>query len=180
MVGGAVGPNRERERRPRRRRVDSEERTALHSPRRREAGAAAHGLGEAHLPVTNLGLWLQGLEGNSLENKVLGPETEGRRADEPAAFMAVTDDLAVLDLDPGLELIRLSKAIGVAQPLEVSLLEPIRRGLVVMADSELERDLGHALDGFRGNPGDGSDRRLDTHVTSLVVGATLDDSFTRV
>src|SRR6266508_4433906 len=176
MVGGAVGPNRERERRPRRRRVDPEERTALHPPRCWEAGAAAHGLDEARFPVTNLGLWLQGLERNSLENKVLGPETEGRRTDETAAFVAVTDDLAVLDLDPGPELIRLPKAICLAQPLEVALLEPIRRRLVVMADAELERDLGHALDGFRGNPGDCCDRRLDAHETLLVVGATLDDS----
>ena len=123
MVGGAVGANCERERRPRRRRINAEERTTLHSPWCGEASAAAHGLEEACFAVTkNLGLRLQSLEGNSLENEVLGPETEGRRADEPAAFVAVTDDLAVLDLDPGLEVIRLPKAIGLAQPLEVSLL----------------------------------------------------------
>jgi hypothetical protein len=63
-------------------------------------------------------------------------------------------DTAVLDLNPGLQLVRLTKAVGIAQPFEVAFLEPIGRRLVVVANAHLERDLRQALDRLRGNPGD--------------------------
>ncbi len=64
---------------------------------------------------------------------------------------------SVLHLDPGLELVRLAEAVGVAQPLELPAAEVGRRRLVVVADPELEGDLGHALDRLRGDPRDGGD-----------------------
>jgi hypothetical protein len=71
--------------------------------------------------------------------------------------MAIVDHPAILDLDPSLEVVGLSEPVGTAQSLEIALLQRVRRRLIVAADAEIERDPRHALDRFRGNPGDGSD-----------------------
>ena len=86
----------------------------------------------------------------------------------PAALMPVADDLAVLDLDPGPELVRLAKAVRVTQPLEITLGQLLGRRVVVVPDPDLERELGHARDRLGRNPRDRSYRRLDAHGTSSV------------
>src|SRR5829696_4177521 len=128
---------------------------------RRGAGRpvlAADGLDEANLVLAHLGVGPQGLEGDTLEDEILRAELERGRADVAVAFVPVVDDLAVLDLDPGPEVFRLTEAVLVAQPREIAGADPVGRRLVVMADPHLEGDLGHALDCLRGDPGDGDYR----------------------
>src|SRR5207244_1253660 len=76
-------------------------------------------------------------------------------------------DLAVLEVHPGFEVVGLTEAIGIAQPLEITLFQPVRRRFVVATDPELERDLGHAFDRLRRNPGDSGDGGLDSHRPTL-------------
>ena len=105
-----------------------------------------------------MGVRLQGLEGDTLEDEILRAELEGRRADVARALVPVPDDLAVFDFDPGPEVIGLAEAVFVAQAREIAGSDPVGRRLVVVADPELEGDLGHALDCLRGDPGDGGYR----------------------
>src|SRR4029079_18150913 len=123
-----------------------------------KAGAAADGLDESNLVLANLGLGPEGLEGDTLEDEIFWAELERRRADVARALMPVPDDLAVLDLDPGPEVICLAETVFVAQPRESAGSDPVGGWLVVVADPELEGDLGHALDCLRGDPGNGGDR----------------------
>src|SRR5439155_20768752 len=60
VLARAVGADREREGRPRGRAADAEERLAAHAPRRREAGAAAHGLHEPDGVLRHVGLVAEG------------------------------------------------------------------------------------------------------------------------
>jgi hypothetical protein len=71
--------------------------------------------------------------------------------------VAVVDHPAILDLDPSLEVVGLTEPVGIAQTLEIALLQTVRRRIIVATDAELEGDLRHALDRFRGNPGDCGD-----------------------
>src|SRR6185312_14062284 len=103
VLRGTIRPDRERQGRPGRGRVDTHERTALDPPGGGKAGAAADGLDESNLVLANLGLRPQGLEGDTLEDDVLRADLERRGADVARALMPVPDDLAVLDLDPGPE-----------------------------------------------------------------------------
>ena len=138
--------------------MDTHERAALDPPRGGEAGAAADGLDEANFAFAYFGVGLQGLEGDTLEDEILRAELEGGRADVARALVPVPDDLAVLDLDPGPEVIGFAEAVLVAQSLEVTLADLVGRRFVVVADPHLEGNLGHALDCLRGDPGDGGYR----------------------
>src|SRR6476469_6102519 len=80
-----------------------------------------------------------------------------RRADQAASLVAETDDRAVLDLDPRLQLVRLAEAVSVPEAPQIAVLEPIRRRVVVVADPRLERQLGHPLDCLGRNPRDRGD-----------------------
>ena len=163
VLGGPVRADRQRERRPRRGGVDAEKRPAADSPRRREPRATADGLHEPDRVVSNFRLRTKYIESYSRNREVLDPQSERRRADETPAFLAVTDDLPVVHLDPGLELVCLTEAVGVAQLLEVTFLQAVGRGLVVLPDPELERQLGHPLDRLGRDPGNRCDGRLDAH-----------------
>ena len=74
---------------------------------------------------------LEDVEGDTWDRE-FQPEPERSRAHEAAARVGVVDDLAVLDLDPGFQVVRLAEPVGVAQPLEVALLDAVRRRLVVV------------------------------------------------
>ena len=74
--------------------------------------------------------------------------------DQRAAGVACVDDLAaVVDLDPGAQLVGLPEAVGVAQRFQ--LVEAVGRWAVVARDPELERQLRHALDRLRRDPRNG-------------------------
>jgi len=89
--------------------VDAHERAALDPPGGGKAGAAADRLDEANLVVAHLGVGSQGLEGDTLEDEILWAELERGRADVAVALVPVVDDLAVLDLDPRPEVVRLTE-----------------------------------------------------------------------
>jgi hypothetical protein len=122
--------------------VDTHERAALDPPGGRKAGAAADGLNEPNFVLAHFGLGLQGLEGDTLGDEILRAELEGGRADVARALVPVSDDLAVLDLDPAPEVIGLAEAVLVAQSLEVTLADLVGRRFVVVADPHLEGNLG--------------------------------------
>ena len=100
--------------------MDAEQRPALDEPRRREARTPADRLHEAGAVAGDLRLGAENLERHSRDDDRLRPEAERRRADEAASVVAGVDDRAVLDLDPGLQQVRLAEAVGVAQPLEIA------------------------------------------------------------
>jgi hypothetical protein len=52
------------------------------------------------------------------------------------------DHRVVLHLDPSLEVVGLTEAVAVTQPLEISLLELVGRWLVVVSDPEVNGILG--------------------------------------
>ena len=64
--------------------------------------------------------------------------------------------LAVLDLDPRAQLVRLAEGVRLVQLVEI--LDPVRRRIVVVGDPELERELRHALDRLGRDPRDRRDR----------------------
>ena len=74
------------------------------------------------------------------------PEAERRRSDQATPGIALSHDPPVLDLDPRPQLIRLAKAIGVAQRVEITWREHLGRRLVVVADPDLERQLRQSRD----------------------------------
>ena len=86
----------------------------LTQPRRREARTAADRLHEPGTVAGDLRLGAQHLERHSRDDDRLRAHAERRRADEPASEVAGADDRAVLDLDPGLQQVRLAEAVGVA------------------------------------------------------------------
>ena len=87
-----------------------------------------------------------------------GPEPNGRRTDAAPAEVALPDDPAVLDLDVRSELVGLAEAVGGAERLEV--VDAVGRWLVVVGDTHVERDPGHALDGLRRDPRDRGNARF--------------------
>jgi len=99
--------------------VDPKERLSFHPPWRGEPGAPAYGLHEANTVVPHLGIGPQDLEGNAWHDHVLRPEAERRRTDETVALLAPARGLAVLEVDPGLQVVGLAEAVGIAQPLEI-------------------------------------------------------------
>ena len=111
VLGGSVGSDRERERRPGGGRLNADERPPGHPARSREPGAAADRLDEADRVALNVGLLPQHLEGDTRDRDVPDPEVESGRADETGALVAVSDDLPVVHLDPGGEVIGLAEAI---------------------------------------------------------------------
>jgi len=133
--------------------VDPHEGPPGHPAWGREPGAAADRLDEADGVALNLGFLSQHFEGDAGNRDVREAEVDGRRPDEPRAFVPVADDLPVIRLDPGSEAVGLAEAILRAEALEVSLLEAVGRRLVVVRDAELERKLWHSLDRVRRNPG---------------------------
>ena len=122
----AVRADRQRERRPRRRGVDAEERLA----------ATLRGAGKPARPPTVCtkrtasSLYLrplpQHLERHAGDDEILpgrGGTSSSRRGHR---LRAPGDHLAVLNVDPGAQQVRLAEAVLVAQPLEVAL--PSRSG----------------------------------------------------
>src|SRR5215212_12113243 len=82
--------------------------------------------------------------------------------------MAVVDDAAVRDLDPGSQVVGEPEAVGLLEGLEV--LEDVGRWRVVMGDAEAERQLGPgAFHRPERNPRQRGDRRLNAHAELLFV-----------
>src|SRR5207237_9570962 len=107
VIRGAVGADRQRERRPRGRGMNPEERFPLDSPWGREAGTAADRLKEPNRVAVDFGLGSADAEGDPRDDQILHPEAKGRRPDEPVPLLAVVDNLAVVHLDPGRQVIGL-------------------------------------------------------------------------
>jgi hypothetical protein len=80
-----------------------------------------------------------------------------------AAGVAGVDDLAVVDLDPGAELVRLAKAVLVAEKLQLAGSEPVGRRIVVRRHPELEGKLRHPFDRLRRDPCDRRHGPLHPH-----------------
>src|SRR5262249_12742124 len=74
-----------------------------------------------------------------------------------------TDDGAVFDLDPRPQIVRLAETVGVAEPSQIAGFEAVGRRLVVMADTELERQLRHSLDRLGRHPRTRADRAFYAH-----------------
>ncbi len=141
LVGGpAVGVDGEGQGRPGGRGDPLDERRAADAPRRRRARAAAGRLHEPDPAVAALGRRAHVGEGHGGEGQVARAEPQGRAADLAAAGMAVADDAAVLDLDPGAQLVGEPEAVGGLERLQV--LEHLGGRGVVVGDAEAERQLG--------------------------------------
>ena len=156
VEGRSVRSDRQREGGPGGRGLDAEERPAADPPRGREARPPSDRLDEAH-GVRARFVGLEHVERDAW-NGDLQAHAERRRPNEAATRVAVIDDLPVLDLDPGAQVVGLAKAISVAEALEVAFLQQVRWWLVVLADAELERELRHPLDRLRRNPRDSRHR----------------------
>src|SRR5437588_1519654 len=173
VLGRAVGSNGEREGRPGRSAVDAEERLAADPARNREARTSADRLDEPYGVVCDLQLGSQRVVRDAGEDHVLRAEPERRRPDERLPGLAVADDATVVDLDPGLQEVRLAETILVLEPRQVAGGEPVGRRLVVVADPELERHLRHPFDRLRRDPRDRGDGFLDAHGRRLTPYARI-------
>jgi hypothetical protein len=89
--------------------------------------------------LVNVRLGPERVEGDAGNRQVLDSEPKRRRSDETATGLALCDYSPVLDFDPRLQVVRLPKAVLVVEALEVALLEPIGRRVVVVSDAQLER-----------------------------------------
>jgi hypothetical protein len=94
---------------------DADEGLLLHPPRRRESGPPANRLHKTHRIAAHFRLRTEHLESHTRHDDVLDTEAEGRRSDITATAVAVTHDLPILDVDPGLQLVRLAVSILIAQ-----------------------------------------------------------------
>src|SRR4029453_15388956 len=158
-----VGVDDQLERRPGRGRGDLEERLAADAPRRRDAHPTTGALHELDPVRPAFGLVLDQRILDIREGKQLRPELHGGRTEVRFAGIAAVANRPPVDFDPRSQLVCLTNSACVAQALEVALLDAIRRRVVVVGDPELERQLRHALDRFRGEPPDRSDRLHDPH-----------------
>src|SRR5439155_15480087 len=125
MLGHAVRGDRQPKRRPRRGGLDPEERLAADAPRRRQAHVAARRLPELDPAVADLGLGLEQRILHGRKRQLASPELDPGDADVAAARVAVERRLAVLELDPGSQLVRLTEGVRLAKRLEV--VELVRR-----------------------------------------------------
>jgi hypothetical protein len=89
------------------------------------------------------------------EGDLARAELDPGDADAALAGVALVDDLAVLDLDPGLELVRLAEHVVLVEGLEI--VDAIGRRGVVVRDPHLKGHLRHAGDGLGRNPGNRRD-----------------------
>jgi hypothetical protein len=110
----------------------------MNGGRRMRRGAG--GLHEPDPAVAQLRLGPQVRERHGREGQVAGAQPQGGAADAAAAGVAVVDDAAVLDLDPGPQLVGEPEAVGSLERVQV--LEHVRRWWVVVGDPEAERQLG--------------------------------------
>ena len=123
--------------------LELHERRVLHPPRRGQAGAAAGGLHEARPRCRDdLGLVADVGERDRLERGAELGEAHGGGAHEPAARVAGVDDPAVLDLDPGREVVgEAERARRRASASRSSM--HVGRRVVVVGEPGLERALEH-------------------------------------
>ena len=119
VARGAVGVDRQGERRPRDRRPELDERLVRDRPRRRQAHPAADGLDEARRRLADLRLVLDVGKVDGREAHRRRPDAHGRRADMALAEVAGVHDPAVLDLDERPQLVGLAEPVGRAEVLEV-------------------------------------------------------------
>src|SRR5713101_2817077 len=77
------------------------------------------------------------------------------------AGLAIGQDVAVLDLDPGPQLVREADAVAGQQGAEV--LEPVGRRKIVVGEPRLKSEPGEALGGLPGYPRNGRDRGIEPH-----------------
>jgi hypothetical protein len=74
------------------------------------------------------------------------------------ATLAVAHDAPVVHLDPGGEVVGEAEPVVVPERREVVRIDVVRRSGVVVADLQLEGQLGDPADGLRGDPRDRRDR----------------------
>ena len=163
MLRRPVGVDDQLEGRPCRRRRDLEERLPAHPPRRREPHPAAGALHEPDPVRPDFGLGLEQWVADTRKGERLRADLHERRADERAAGVARVDDLALVDLDPGLQLVRFTEAVLVAEKLELAGTEPVGRRVVVRRHPDLEGKLGHPFDRLRRDPCDRCHGLLHSH-----------------
>jgi hypothetical protein len=124
---------------------------------------AAGRLHEAHRAAGDLGLGLDERVLHGREGDLAAAQLQPCDADAAAARVAVAGDLVAVDLDPGLQLVRLAEEVVLVQHVEVD--EPVVRRLVVVGDAHVEGQPVEALDGAEGDPRDGRDRGRQAHGT---------------
>src|SRR4026207_1839529 len=107
------------------------ERPAAPAPARRgRAALAAGGLAEPDPAVADFRLGLQERILHGGEGDLAPSELDPGDADPALPELAVVDDLAVVDLDPGLELVRLAEHVVLLQRLKV--VDAVGRRVVVV------------------------------------------------
>src|SRR4029079_16085740 len=119
VLARAVGVDRQTERRPCRGGLDPEERLPFDAPRRRQSHVAAGRLLELDPAVADLGLRLEQRVLDRCKRELALPELAPGDADVAAAGIAVERRLAVLELDPRAQFVRLAEGIRLAKRLEV-------------------------------------------------------------
>ena len=160
-VGGAVRANDQLERRPRLRRPDVEVPSTAQRSRDGEADPAAHGLLEPDETVADL--WRRPDDGelDCGKGDLAAVEVEPGTRDDAASVPAIVDDPTAVDLDPALELVGLSEAIGIPQLVEI--VEHLGWRLVVMGDRDPDRELWQPVERSERQPGNRGDGRFDAH-----------------
>jgi hypothetical protein len=122
---------------------------------------AAGRLLELDPAVADLGLRLKQRVLDGCKSELALPELDPGNPDVAAAGIAVERRLAVLELDPRAQFVRLAEGVRLAKRLEI--LQLVGRRVVVVGDPHLERELRHARDRLGRNPGDRCDGLLDAH-----------------
>ncbi len=148
----AVRVQRERQRRPRRRRADVRAPSRAEPSRSREPRRAAHGLDEPRAVGTDLRIGPEHRVGRVHEpHAVDGHVAASAGARDEAAVDPVTHDPTVVDLDPCTEGVRERERVRGQERVEI--IDPVGGREVEPHEPELERETRGALDRLSRHPG---------------------------
>src|SRR5262245_22408449 len=124
--------------------------------RKGHPGTATDGLEEPRALPRHPRPALHDRSGPAWDTYRAGSQPHGGRAEKPTgAGVGGLDDAAVLDLDPGTQLVGLTETV-LAEPA-VQIAQAARRSPVIVGHGQRERDPGYPLDRAGGDPGDSGD-----------------------
>ena len=122
---------------------------------------AADGLDETGRRGGQLHRLAEIVEGDGREGGLLGADGDRGGAHQATTLVAGVDDRAVDHVDPTDEVVREPEPVGGPQRLQIA--EFVGRWIVVVGEARSEDRLVEAGHGFRRDPAQAGDARLDPH-----------------